>query len=209
MIAYSRSPVTESASSTVDPDAQSRGEADGELSTLFQFDVFPLLEPLYYHALRMTRHHADAEDLLQEAMVNAYVGFRTFQPGSNFNAWLHRILVNTYISYCRKRQRRPVEYRTDYTDLQLAANAPYITSDLGSAEEQALDRLGDNEIRTAMCALPENFRLTVYYADVEGFRLKEIADLMNTPVGTVTSRLHRGRRRLADIADTPRLAMDV
>jgi RNA polymerase sigma-70 factor (ECF subfamily) len=206
MTAHSLSVVAESASSTIHPDAQVRRVADGELSAWYQSDVIPLLQPLYYHALRMTRHHADAEDLLQETMVKAYAGFRTFQPGSNFNAWLHRILVNTYINWYRKQQRRPAQYPTDdITYPQLAANAPYMASGLGSAEEQALDRLGDSEIRAAMCALPETFRLAVYYADVERLRYTEIADLMHTPVGTVTSRLHRGRRLLrrllADVAE--------
>ena len=191
------SSVTESASSAVDLDARASRAADGELSARFQSDVIPLLEPLYQHAMRMTRNHADAEDLLQETMVKAYAGFRTFQPGGNFHAWLHRILINTYISCYRKQQRRPVQHPTaDITDPRLAANTAYMASGLRSAEEQALEGLGDNQIRAAMHALPEQFRLAVYYADVEGLRSREIADLMRTPVGTVMSRLHRGRRRL-------------
>jgi RNA polymerase sigma-70 factor, ECF subfamily len=189
--------VAESASSTIGPDAQARHATDGELSARFQSDVIPLLEPLYRHAMRMTRNHADAEDLLQETMVNAYAGFRTFESGGNFASWLHRILINAYISSYRKQQRRPLQYPTgDITDPRLAANRAYMASGLRSAEEQALEKLGDNQIRAAIQALPEQFRLAVYYADVEGFRSREIADLMRTPVGTVTSRLHRGRRLL-------------
>jgi RNA polymerase sigma-70 factor (ECF subfamily) len=191
------SSVAESASSTVDLDAQAGREADGELSARFQSDVIPLLEPLYHHAMRMTRNHADAEDLLQETMVNAYAGFRTFEPGGNIHAWLHRILINTYISSYRKQQRRPLQHPIDdVVGARLGANAQHLASGLRSAEEQALERLGDNQIRAAMRALPEQFRLAVYYADVEGFRSREIADLMRTPVGTVMSRLHRGRRLL-------------
>ena len=191
------SSVTESAVSTVELDAQASRVVDGDLSARFQSDVIPLLEPLHHHAMRMTRNHADAEDLVQETMVKAYAGFRTFQPGGNFHAWLHRILINTYISRYRKQQSRPAEYPIDdIAGAQLAANAQHRASGQRSAEEQALEKLGDNRIRAAMQALPEQFRLAVYYADVEGFRSREIADLMRTPLGTVMSRLHRGRRLL-------------
>ena len=205
MSANLTSSVGESASRTVDLDAQASRWTDGELSARFQSDVIPLREPLYRHAVRLTRNHADAEDLAQETMVKAYAGFRTFEPGGNFAAWLHRILINTYISCYRKQQRRPVQHPTaDITDPRLAANTANLASGLRSAEEQALERLGDNRIRAAMEALPKPFRLAVYYVDVEGFRCREIADLMRTPVGTVLSRLHRGRfllrRLLADVA---------
>ena len=205
MSANLTSSVGESASRTVDLDAQASRWTDGELSARFQSDVIPLREPLYRHAVRLTRNHADAEDLAQETMVKAYAGFRTFEPGGNFAAWLHRILINNYISGYRKQQCRPVQHPTaDITDMELAPNTANLASGLRSAEEQALERLGDNRIRAAMEALPKPFRLAVYYADVEGFRSKEIADLMRTPVGTVLSRLHRGRfllrRLLADVA---------
>jgi len=186
--------VTESVRSTVELDARASRAADGELSARFQSDVIPLLEPLHHHAMRMTRN--DAEDLVQETMVKAYAGFRTFQPGGNFHAWLHRILINTYISGYRKQQCRPVQYPIDDVAGAQLANIPNRASGLRSAEEQALEKLGDNRIRAAMQALPEQFRLAVYYADVEGFRSREIADLMRTPLGTVMSRLHRGRRLL-------------
>ena len=200
------SSVTESARNTVDLDAQASHAADGQLSARFHSDVIPLREPLHQHAMRMIRNHADAEDLVQETMVKAYAGFRTFQPGGNLYAGLHRILINTYMSGYRKQQCRPVQHPTaDITDPQLAANTAYPAPGLRSAEEQALERLGDNKIRAARQTLPEQFRLAVYYADVEGFRSREIADLMRTPLGTVLSRLHRGRRLLrrllADVAE--------
>jgi RNA polymerase sigma-70 factor (ECF subfamily) len=176
-----------------------------ELTARFERDAAPLLAPLYRQALRMTHNHADAEDLLQETMVRAYASFRTFREGSNFNAWLHRIMINTYITGYRKKQRRPAQYPTDeITDPQLAANAQHMSAGLRSAEDQALEALPDNEIKEAMQALPEQFRTAIYYADIQGFRFKEIAELMNTPIGTVMSRLHRGRRilrrLLADVA---------
>jgi RNA polymerase sigma-70 factor (ECF subfamily) len=148
------SSVDESASGTVALDTPTSRATDGELSGRFQSDVIPLREPLYPHAMRMTRNHADAEDLLQETMVNAYTSFRTLRQGGNF-AWLHRILINTYINSCRKQQCRPAQHPiNDITGTQLA-NTWRLVSDLRSAEEQALERLGDNQIRAALQALPE------------------------------------------------------
>jgi RNA polymerase sigma-70 factor, ECF subfamily len=190
-------PVAESASSTIDPDTQARPAADDELSARFQSDVMPLLKPLYHHAMRMTRNHADAEDLLQDTMVKACASLRSRKHNTNLGGWLFRIMTNTYTDMYRRQRRHPVHYTARFTEV---AGADH------SAEDQALNMLGHSGIRAAMCALPEQFRLAVYYADVEGFGYREIADLMQTPVGTVTSRVHRGRRRLrqllADVAIT-------
>jgi RNA polymerase sigma-70 factor (ECF subfamily) len=171
---------------------------DAELSARFEREVVPMRDLLYRHAFRMSRNHADAEDLVQETVMRAYAHFDSFRSGTNVKAWLLRILTNTYINSYRKKRRQPLQYSTeDLTDQYLTeANARSAASVLRSAEDHALELLPDNDIKAAMQALPGQFRDVVYYADVEGFRYNEIATLMNTPRGTVMSRLHRGRRQL-------------
>jgi RNA polymerase sigma-70 factor (ECF subfamily) len=175
-----------------------RPPVDTQLRARFEREVVPLRNVLYRQAFRMSQNHADAEDLVQETVMRAYARFDSFRSGTNLKAWLLRILTNTYINVYRQKQRQPLHYSTEYlTDQDLTeANARSAASALDSAEDNVLASLPDNDIKAAMQALPVQFREAVYYADVEGLRYDEIAALMNTPRGTVMSRLHRGRRQL-------------
>jgi RNA polymerase sigma-70 factor, ECF subfamily len=173
---------------------------DEGLSARFERDAIPLLDGFYPQAMKMTRNRTEAEDLLQETAAKAFAGFHGFRDGTNLGGWLYRILLNTHISSYRKQQRRPVQWLTDeITDGQLLAEARHSSTGLRSAEDQVLDRLGDNDVREAMQQLPDKLRTAVYYADIEGRRFKEIAELTGAPIGTVMSRLHRGRHRLRSL----------
>ncbi|WP_231987034.1 sigma-70 family RNA polymerase sigma factor [Mycobacterium sp. E1386] len=178
---------------------------DGPLSAQFGTAVIRLLEPLYRQALRITSNRTDAEDLVQETVLNAYAGRRAFEPGTNLNAWLRRIMINTYISSYRRQKRRPAQHLTaEITDRQLAASAPRTPADLRSAEDQALEMLADPCLKAAMMVLPEQFRVAVYFADIAGYSYKEIAAMTDTRQGTVGSRLKRGRKQLRDLlSDSP------
>jgi len=174
-------------------------ETEDQRRERFERDAMPLMPQLYSAALRLTRNPADAEDLVQEAYLRAYRGFAGFTPGTNLKAWLYRILTNTFINNYRKKQRQPVTVLEDeipdwYLYDHLADGSA--TGDTASAEAQVLERMPDEDVRAALDALPEAFRMAVWLADVEGFAYKEIAEIMDIPIGTVMSRLHRGRKSL-------------
>jgi RNA polymerase sigma-70 factor, ECF subfamily len=165
----------------------------------FERDAMQYTRQLYSAAMRMTRNPADAEDLVQETYLKAYRAYHTFQEGTNLKAWLYRILTNTYINKYRKDSRRPSE-----VDLGTVEDM-YLYRRLGSeesaeaartTEDRVLDGLVESDIKQAVEELPESFRMPVLLADLEGFSYKEIAEILDIPIGTVMSRLHRGRKAM-------------
>ena len=170
---------------------------DQDLEARFEAEALPLLPGLYSAAFRLTRNAADAEDLVQETFLRAYRGFHQFEPGTNLKAWLYRILMNTFINTYRKRQRQPqVVDGPDDVDEWFLFDRLGSHSVERSAEEDVLERIPDADVKAALESIPENFRMAVLLADVEGFSYKEIAEIMDVPIGTVMSRLHRGRKAL-------------
>jgi len=162
----------------------------------FQDDALVFADSLYGAALRMTRNPADAEDLLQETYLKAFRAYGGFEAGTNLRAWLFRILTNTYISTYRSKQRGPVQEDVeDIEDLYLYRRLA-ATGMSRSAEDAALERLTAPEVLQALEDLPEQFRLAVLLSDVEQFSYKEIAEITEVPIGTVMSRIHRGRKLL-------------
>lgn len=199
----------ERALSEVDSDSMSTPNSDSSTTSapvtdkpvdqraLFEEQAIPFLDQLYGAALRMTRNPADAQDLVQETFVKAFAAFGQFEQGTNLKAWLYRILTNTFINTYRKKQRDPYKGTiSDLEDWQLGEAESATAMSSRSAEAEAIDHLPDSAVKDALQSIPEDFRMAVYFADVEGFSYQEIADIMKTPVGTVMSRLHRGRRLL-------------
>ena len=170
------------------------------LGELFEEQALPFIDQLYAAALRMTKNPADAQDLVQETFVKAFAAFGQFTQGTNLKAWLYRILTNAYINTYRKKQREPYQGTIDeLEDWQLGGAESTTATSTRSAEAEAIDRMPASVVKDALQSIPEDFRLAVYLADVEGFAYQEIADIMKTPIGTVMSRLHRGRRMLRDL----------
>jgi RNA polymerase sigma-70 factor, ECF subfamily len=174
---------------------QANALTPAEAQAGFEQQVRPYLGQLYQAALRMTRNASDAEDLVQETLAKAYTAFHQFKPGTNLRAWLHKILSNTFVNSYRKTKRQPaLAAAPESPDEWQQGTDP--SQVVRSAEAEALDRLGDSEVLRALRDLPQDFRTAVYLADIEGYPYREVAAMMGTPIGTVMSRLHRGRDRL-------------
>ncbi len=180
-------------------------ESAADRTIRFERDALAFTDQLYAAALRYTKNPDDARDLVQDTYLKAFTSFHQFEEGTNLRAWLYRVLTTTFINSYRKDQRRPQIAQAELEDWQLA-QAQSHTSDLGkSAETEALENLPDSDIKRALQEIPEEFRMIVYFADVEGFSYKEISEILGVPNGTVMSRLHRGRKQLREkLADYAR-----
>lgn len=181
--------------SAVAPTAEYQELSGTDRQARFADEAIPYIRRLYPTALRLTRNHCDAEDLLQETFAKAYVKFHQYSPGTNLRAWLHRILVTTFYSSCRRRERRATEVLAAEI-FDSAGQQDGLAQLPRSAEAEALENIGDSRVMHALGTLPECFKVAVYLADVEGYRYAEVAELTGAPLGTVMSRIHRGRAML-------------
>lgn len=184
----------------VGADGAGRAQPVADARDQFEAQALPFMDQLYGAAMRMTRNPSDAADLVQETFVKAFASWASFTQGTNLKAWLYRILTNTYINTYRKKQREPYQGTIDdLEDWQLGGAESTTATSSRSAEAEAIDHMPASVVKDALQSIPDDFRMAVYLADVEGFAYQEIADIMKTPIGTVMSRLHRGRRLLRDL----------